>query len=394
MRATATIIYNPLAGPADMDEAITQVVIFWEERGWTVRVRPTGYAGHAVVLAREAAERGDRLVLAAGGDGTLGEVVNGLAGSDTIMAPLPTGTGNSFGKELRMPRPNLLDREALVEAAALLASGRVQQMDLGRFENGRYWMLWTGTGLDSYVISEIEPRSKLQKRLGPAGYAAHALSVMPRFEPLQATVRVDDRVYRGRYLLVLLSNCRRYAGGEVLLSPSATLDDGRFEIFLFEGGGSVQAMRYLWQVWRGEHEGEPSILRLSGRRVTVETARTMPVHTDGDPAGETPFTCSVAPGVLRLLVPPHRALRSLSEAGISHHPVDEDSILARPALGATSRRQAQSSSFLCHFPSSPFSYSFFTADHATLCAVSSRDASPSRSSGSSYCSQALLYASL
>ena len=304
MRAAATIIYNPLAGPGDMDESITRVAVYWEERGWTVSVRPTAYAGHAVALARDAAEARVRLVLAAGGDGTLGEVVNGLAGSDTIMAPLPTGTGNSFGKELRMPRPNLLDKEALVEAAALLATGRVQHMDLGRFDSGRYWMLWTGTGLDSYVVARMEPRSKLEKRLGPAGYVAHALSLMPRFEPLDATVRVDDRIYRGRYLLVLLSNCRRYAGGEVLLSPGATLDDGLLEIFLFAGSGSVQAVRYLWQVWRGEHEDEPSITRLSGCRVTVETAREMPVHTDGDPAGFTPFTCTVAPGALRLLVPP------------------------------------------------------------------------------------------
>lgn len=299
----ATLIYNPLAGPADMRSPIRRVARFWTERGWSVDVRPTEYAGHAVKLAQEAAAAGRRLVLAAGGDGTMGEVANGLANTETIMAPLPAGTGNSFGKELGMPHPNLIEQNALVEASNLLAAGRVHQMDLGRFEGGNYWMLWTGVGLDSYIVQHVEPRSKLSKRLGPVGYAAQAIPLMPRFPPMTASVTVDDQTFVGDFLMVLVSNCRRYAGGEVLLNPWAKLDDGAFEVFLFRGHGSLKALEYLWQVWRGAHEGNGQIERVAGRSVTLTTERSMPVHTDGDPAGETPFTCAVAPGALRLLVP-------------------------------------------------------------------------------------------
>lgn len=311
-RLQATLIYNPLAGPTSMEETIDQVAWFWEQRGWEVTLTPTQYAGHAVRLAREAAEMGQRLVLAAGGDGTLGEVANGLAGSETIMGPLPTGTGNSFGKELRMPRPNLLDQRALVEAAALLASGRVQRMDLGRFRGGKYWMLWTGAGIDSFLVEEMEPRSKLSKRLGRVGYAAQALVLAPQFAPMAARVTVDGKLFEDTYLLVLISNCRKYAGGELLLNPTGALDDGQFEIFLFRGAGAMRTAAYAWQMWRGEHMHNEDVIVLRGREVIVETERPIPVHTDGDPAGETPLHCIIVPEALRLLTPrsaPHGLFR-------------------------------------------------------------------------------------
>lgn len=312
-----TIIYNPLAGPADMATSIGRVADFWRARDWEVDVKPTQYAGHAVALARQAAAANRRLVLAAGGDGTLGEVANGLAHSDTIMGPLPTGTGNSFGKELRMPRPNLIDHRALVEAAALLASGRVYRMDMGRFDKGKYWLLWTGTGVDSYVVDRMEPRSKWSKRMGPVGYAVRAISLAPRFPPMQATVTVDGERLEGAFLLILVSNCRRFAGGEVLLSPEARLDDGLFELFLFRGNGPVQIFTYLWQVWRGKHGNNPDILVMKARHVHVETSPKMPLQTDGDPAGYTPFSCHIEPGVLRLLAPRSAPSGLFSGPGLS-----------------------------------------------------------------------------
>ena len=205
-RSQATLIYNPQAGPSSMDEAIQQAARFWEHRGWEVTIAPTEYAGHAVRLARKRRRWASDWFWQPG-DGTLGEVANGLAGTETIMGPLPAGTGNSFGKELRMPRPNLLDQRALVESAALLASGRVQRMDLGRFRGGKYWMLWTGVGIDSFLVEEMEPRSKLSKRLGRVGYAAQALVLAPQFVPMEARVTVDGKLYEDTYLLVLISNC-------------------------------------------------------------------------------------------------------------------------------------------------------------------------------------------
>lgn len=286
-----------------MATTLERVADFWRARDWDVTVEATQYAGHAVVLARDAAAAGKRLVLAAGGDGTLGEVTNGLAGSETVMGPLPIGTGNSFGKELRMPRPNLIDHRALVEAAASLASGRVYRMDLGRVEGGRYWLLWMGAGIDSHIVRRMEPRSKLIKRLGRVGYVAHGLALAYGFPPMEASVEVDGVVFSGTFLLILITNCRRFGGGEFLLNPGGALDDGHFEVFLFRGQGFARALRYVYQIVREQHLRNPDVVVVRGEKVVVRTVPEIPVQCDGDPAGTTPFTCQIEPGALRLLVP-------------------------------------------------------------------------------------------
>lgn len=281
----------------------------WQAQGWRVSICPTRAAGHAVTLARQAANAGHRLVLAAGGDGTLGQVANGLAGTETVMAPLPVGTGNSFAKELQMPRPNFFNQHKLLQAVKTLTAGRVQRVDLGyvyREEapaDGRYWLLWAGTGADGFLVNRMEPRPPWSKRFGVASYLLKTMAILPHFPPMRATVTVDGRLFRDVYILVLLSNCRRYGGGELLLTPQAYLDDGLFEVWLFPGQGMAQIFRYVWQVRFGRHHQNPGVHMASGCRVTVRTDSPVPFQTDGEKAGHTPFICEIKPGALRLLVP-------------------------------------------------------------------------------------------
>ncbi len=308
----ATLIYNPLAGPANLLATIELVAEYWQKRGWQVAICATKAAGHATNLAEQAVLAGHELVLAAGGDGTLGEVANGLAGTDVVMAPLPVGTANSFAKELRMPRPSLINRQKLLEAADVLGDGLVQRMDLGftfsakknghTGKNGRFWMLWAGTGADGYLVHELEPRPKWAKRIGPLGYALQALTVAPTLPDMHARVDIDGRIYKDDFILIVISNCRMY-GGEVVLSPHACLDDGLFEIWLFRGKGLPQTMRHITRVMRGEHVDDAETMCVHGRSVTIHAQPTMPCQTDGDRAGFTPLHCEIRPGALRLLTP-------------------------------------------------------------------------------------------
>ncbi len=270
-------------------------------------IRPTRAAGHATQLAQEAAVKGHKLVLAAGGDGTLGEVANGLAGTSTIMAPLPVGTANSFAKELLMPRPNLLNPERLLEASESLAGGKVYQMDLGYSRGiegkGHYWLLWSGVGADSFLVDQLEPRPKWSKKMGTLGYTLQGLMVSPRLPKMKAKVTVDGRLFEDTYLLVLISNCRRYAGGILVLNPQARLDDGLFEVWMFRGAGVFKTLNYIWQVKWGRHHHHKDVTLVSGRQVTVYTEPSMPCQTDGDRSGKSPMMCEIKSGALRLLVP-------------------------------------------------------------------------------------------
>ncbi len=304
----ATLIYNPHAGFGDWCQLLSLIVDFWQQHGWQVQVQPTSYPGHATVLAHNAARADHALVLAAGGDGTLNEVVNGLVGSETILAPLPFGTTNSLAKELGEPRPNLINQQWLPRSLDLLIHGRVQQVDVGQCSNGRRWLLWAGAGADSYVVQQIEPRSKLLKRLGPAGYVAKGLLHLPGFSGVQARITVDvqtgeTQIIEDEFLLICICNCQFWAGGELHLNPDAALDDGCFELWLFRGHDWPQLLRYVLAISQQRHELTPGVSRFVARSVQVETRTPMPFHLDGEPCGDTPFVCTLQPGALRLLVP-------------------------------------------------------------------------------------------
>ncbi|RMG94732.1 MAG: hypothetical protein D6706_13195, partial [Chloroflexi bacterium] len=220
----------------------------------------------------------------------------------------PLGTGNSFAKELGLPRPNLLNRHRLLAAAEALANGRIYRMDVGWIttgeEYGRFWLLWAGTGVDGYLVDHLEPRPKWSKRLGPLGYLLQSLAHAPGFRAVSATLTVDGRTFHEPALvLALISNCRLYAGGELELTPQAQLDDGRFELWLFRGHNAVDVIKYMWQARTKRPFPPQNVTMLPCHSLTIHTEPTMPCQTDGDRAGKTPITCQLKPKALNLLVP-------------------------------------------------------------------------------------------
>lgn len=299
----ATLIYNPNAGFWDWHEAIDQFAGFWKERGWSIAVQSTEHPHHATELAQSAARAGDRMVFAAGGDGTLNEVANGLAGTDVTMAPLPVGTANVLAKEFGLPRPSILAPQWMTQVSHALAGGRIQRMDMGQCENGRYWLLWASTGFDGYIVNQVEPRPRWHKRLGKIGYFATAMLHLPRFRSPHTVVTVEERTVEGEFLMVNASNCRMFLGGEVNLNRNAVLDDGQFEVWLFGGREWPKLAGYALDVTLEQHERNPDVTVIAGRSVTVQCTPAIQYHLDGEPAGDTPLACRIAPGALAMLVP-------------------------------------------------------------------------------------------
>jgi diacylglycerol kinase (ATP) len=311
----AALIYNPRAGQLNIEPKIKPVVEFWQKEGWRIDVQASQAPGHATELARRAAEDGVSLVLAAGGDGTVSQVANGLAGSEAILAPLPVGTANALARELRLPRPQMLDPKVPLQASKYLLAGNVHQIDLthvqSRKESGLS-LLWTGIGADGFLVQQMEPRPTWSKLLGPIGFSIQALSVVHKLPAMYAAIKVDDQTHEGDFLLIVISNSRLYAGGLVELNSDGLLDDGQFEVWLFRAGEiSAKLMtpraglmaRYLTEVHLNLQEGDPGVISLRGKEVILETQPKMPCHNDGEWAGYTPLTCHIRPLALRLLVP-------------------------------------------------------------------------------------------
>lgn len=311
----ATLIFNPRAGQLNIGPRMSPVADYWKQQGWEIDIVPTEAPGHATELARQAAEAGVTLVLAAGGDGTLSQVANGLAGTETILAPLPVGTANALARELRLPRPQLLDPKVPLVASEALLAGRVHRIDLHHVQSQSaegYGVLWTGIGADGFLVQQLEPRPTWSKRLGPIGYSIQALSVVHKLPAMRAAVKVDNQTFEGDLLLIVISNARLYAGGLVELSSDALMDDGYLEVSLFKAGeissriGTPRAglmARYLTEIRLNLKLWDPGVVTLTGKKVIIDTRPKMPCHIDGEWAGYTPLTCEVHPRAIRLLVP-------------------------------------------------------------------------------------------
>lgn len=299
----AHLIYNPAAGPWDVQQAIQRICAQLEERGWSIQLKQTRQSGDATVLAREAAQAGCDIVVVAGGDGTLNEAVNGLIDTRTALGVLPVGTGNRWARQLGLPLYLLANPLRVHEAATGLAEATIRQIDVGRV-NERYFLCWAGIGLDAQITTEMEPRPRHTKHLGIIPYIIAGLLVARDFQGVRTRVQLDDQVVRGRTLLILASNIQQYAG-QLHVAPQARLDDGLLDVFVFKGLGFPYALRHLFTMLNRRWLQDPRIVHRQARHIKIQTDRPIPVQVDGDPAGTTtPVTLQVLPRALRVLVPP------------------------------------------------------------------------------------------
>lgn len=299
----ATLIYNPHAGFDDWQHSVNATAEYWQARGWTVTLRQTEYPAHATILAATAVRAGHRLVLAAGGDGTLHEVANGLLGSQTVLVPLPAGTTNCLTRDLGLPTPDGGDPNWLLDASERLLAGRIQQMDVGECSNGRSFMLWAAVGIDSRIVESVEPRSRLLKRFGIAGYVAKATMPFLLYRGAHMRISVDNETIEGDFLNVTVCNTRLYAGGLFNLSPHSVLDDGKLEVWILPGRYSPRMMLHSAQIVTGRHYDRSDILCLAGRHVIIESDPPQPYHLDGELNRSTPITCTLQERFLRILAP-------------------------------------------------------------------------------------------
>ena len=306
----AQIIHNPTAGPRDIRRDLERVRSDLERRGWTVELRMTERAGDALTFARAAAQAGCDVAIAAGGDGTVNETVNGLVGTQTALGVLPVGTGNVWAKQLGIPTYTLTNPLRLQEAAAGLAEGAFRQIDVGQVSgrgDDRYFLCWAGIGLDAQVTVEMEPRPRLTKRLGMLPYVIATLVVARDFPGVRTWVSLDGGVVRGRTLLVLVCNIQQYAG-VFKVARQARLDDGQLDVFVFKGLGFPYAVRHMLGVISSRHLHDPRVVHRQASRIEVRTEEVMSVQVDGDPIGTTPVTLEAVPRALRVLVPPSAPL--------------------------------------------------------------------------------------
>lgn len=303
------IIQNPSSGNRTLTDEVRRLPDVLASEGWEVAaIRTTRGRTDATTYAREAVADGMDVVLVVGGDGTIAETIDGLVGTETALAILPSGTGNVMARQLNLPIPGALQTNALLHAARLNMKGQIRVVDVGRmsFPTGnmppRHFVCWGGVGFDAEFNQQFNRDRDLKRRLGLGAMVVAMYYTLRDFAGTGATVRVDGRIVSRRLLMLSASNIQLY-GIVFKMAPEALLDDGLLDIICFQGSRPARMIAHLGEILVNQHVRDPQVDIFQARRVEVATARPLPVHVDGDYIGETPVVIDVLPAALKLVVP-------------------------------------------------------------------------------------------
>jgi len=239
--------------------------------------------------------------VAVGGDGTVNEVVNGIARADVELAIVPRGTGVDFVRTFSIPR-------RLEAAAEVALRGRTREIDLGR---ARYHA-WSGSeeeqlfanaasvGMSGAIAQRTNETTKAFG--GKASYLLATLAVFARWQPARMEVEVDGVERAGRMHDVIVANGHSLGGG-MRLCPDASPDDGLFDVLLIGPITKGDLVRTLPKIYRGTHLPHPKAELLRGRTIEIAADEPLPVELDGEQPGTTPVRFELLPRALRLRVP-------------------------------------------------------------------------------------------
>ena len=251
----------------------------------------TSRAGEAESLARHAVAEGFAKIVAAGGDGTINEIVNGIAGKDVALGLLPVGTMNVFATELGLPANDLS------RCWEIIQDNETRPIDLPS-ANGKYFVQLAGVGLDAQVVKETSEAFK--RSFGPLSYLISAAQIAARTPP-QLCIESENAVTdEGSFVLV--GNGRFY-GGRLPFFKQALLDDGLLDVVVFKRLNYIEIIRYLQNVIFTAQISSPEVEYFQTSRLRVSSEESVPVEIDGELIGNCPVEFQIRAGGLRVLTP-------------------------------------------------------------------------------------------
>lgn len=291
--AQVTVILNPTAGRRRIGRVV-RFVRRLQHAGMQADIVPTLHKGHATDLARRAvAERTCSHIIAAGGDGTVAEVAEGMAGSDIILGILPVGTANVLARELRVPFDD--DRNV-----RMIASGVSTIVWPGRLRSSTGECLFVqmvGIGFDAHVVHVVSAR--LKKLVGRAAYVMATLGALWKYTFAPITVSVDGVPYQAASVIV--SKGALYAG-KYVLTPRTQQTSRKLSVVLFGAAGIGSSIRYGLALLRGTLSRQHDVRILTAETVEIRDPCHMPVQSDGDARGHTPIRIDIPDRPLRIAV--------------------------------------------------------------------------------------------
>lgn len=292
-RVLAVIIANPTSGSYAHHAAhLEETVAFLQDHGWNVALKLTEAAGDGRRLAREAVNQQAEVVIAAGGDGTINEVIQELVGTETALGVLPIGTVNDWAREIGIP----LDVKG---ARDVLVHGRTRHIDLGCV-NEHYFLLMVGIGLDGAITQKVEQHPL--KRLGVVGYLLASIWYGLRYRSFVTSVISKEREQKTSALQIVVGNTQLY-GGAIKFTWQAKADDGLLDVVIVRRRGVLGRLLVAVELFLPRKKRMPWITYERSEAIEIQTPEPVAMQIDGDPIGFTPARFTTVPGALKVVVP-------------------------------------------------------------------------------------------
>jgi YegS/Rv2252/BmrU family lipid kinase len=281
-------VFNPAAG-GNRRARFERIVRALRDKGCVVTPQHTTHAGHATEIARNVDVSAFDIIAAAGGDGTINEVINGLKGKSIALGLIPLGTANVLSDEIGLGH----NPERIVNA---LVRGPIQEIRVG-VANGRRFSMMAGVGFDANVVHGVS--LDLKKKIGPLAYVVQAGREAFGGKFQTCSVTIDGKAYTPTS--VVICNGKRY-GGPFIAAPNASIAKDEFSVILMNGRGWFSVLRYGVGLVLGKLGSFNDVEILPAREIVVEGVG-QPVQADGDIVTTLPVTISVDPEPVKLVHP-------------------------------------------------------------------------------------------
>ena len=299
-------IINPKAGKGKATELIPFIYEFFKDKSEEFIIRLTEYPGHATEIAKEYSVSGDCRIYSVGGDGTVNEVVNGIAGTQSSLGVIPAGSGNDFIRSIANPSDIQAD---IRDITIRTINGEDKYIDLAKV-NDKYFINISSIGFDADVVFNADKFKKVPGITGSMAYVISIIYTVLRKKISKVKLRIDDREMKLNLLLAAIANGRFYGGG-MLAAPEAKIDDGLFDICLVGEASRFMILRLFPMYIKGQHGKLAEVEFLRGKKILIESEEELSLNIDGEIFSSSKIDFEIIEKGIKVILPKDASITQL-----------------------------------------------------------------------------------
>lgn len=299
----AKLIVNPVAGAGKSFKKWPEIKELLEDLKYDFDYSFTEFRGHAIELAKAAADSGYETIVSVGGDGTINETVNGLYQSGNIskitLGIISTGTGADYIRTLGIPRDYLKASKRLITPKLIKVDiGKLECINKGR-NVSRLFINFAGMGFDAEIVKATTIRYKSMGSM--AAYLMGLFTTLVTYENKSLTIKTDGSKEYMKICTVIIGQ-GKFGGGGMMMTPKADISDGFFDVLIVGNLDKYDLLRSLPRIYRGTHLIHPKVKLIKARTVELYPDDAMSIQADGEIIGESPGLFTILPSILNIAV--------------------------------------------------------------------------------------------